>query len=137
MLRSLFAPTVLACAFALTQRPSALDRPFTPAPHVHHVAWKHTQVLVTAYVVGSDRSCTSSSARTATGTKPTLGTVAVDPAVFHLGRTIFRIPGYGYGIARDTGAYIHGRHIDVVLHSCAHARRWGARTLVIAYATVK
>jgi 3D (Asp-Asp-Asp) domain-containing protein len=129
--------TTLLVASAPAQRAHHLRK--TPALTTHTAAvvvhWKTTRVLVTAYVVGESQGCYTFHDRTASGTVAAVGTVAVDPHVFALGRTIFRIPGYGYGIARDTGAYIRGRHIDIVLRSCAHALRWGARLLSIAYAT--
>jgi len=40
------------------------------------------------------------------------GTVAVDSKLFPMG-TKFYIPGYGWGIARDTGGDIKGRHLDL------------------------
>ena len=49
---------------------------------------------------------------TATGTIVQKGTVAVDPSVFPLGTRMY-IPGYGYGVAEDTGGAIIGHIIDL------------------------
>lgn len=68
---------------------------------------------------------------TATGTQAGPGTVAVDPRLIPFGSTL-RIPGYGTGVARDTGGGIKGRHIDVWLASCGAARQWGARWLRVS-----
>lgn len=50
--------------------------------------------------------------RTATGTGVYRGIVAVDPSVIPLGTRMF-IPGYGYGLAADTGGGIRGYMIDL------------------------
>jgi len=52
------------------------------------------------------------SGRTATGTTVQKGTVAVDPSVIPLGTRMY-IPGYGYGVAEDTGGAIIGNIIDL------------------------
>ena len=49
---------------------------------------------------------------TATGTGVYKGIVAVDPRVIPLGTRMY-IPGYGYGIAADTGGGIIGNMIDL------------------------
>jgi len=49
---------------------------------------------------------------TATGTVVQKGTVAVDPRVIPLGTQLY-IPGYGYGVAEDTGGGIVGNMIDL------------------------
>ena len=50
--------------------------------------------------------------RTSTGIPTAPGVVAVDPAVIPLG-TRLTIPGYGIGIAADTGGAVQGNTIDV------------------------
>jgi 3D (Asp-Asp-Asp) domain-containing protein len=52
------------------------------------------------------------SGTTATGTGVYKGIVAVDPRVIPLGTRMF-IPGYGYGVAADTGGAIKGNIIDL------------------------
>jgi 3D (Asp-Asp-Asp) domain-containing protein len=68
--------------------------------------------------------------RTATGTWPKRGTVAVDPDVIPLGTRLY-IPGYGYGIAEDTGGAVDGKIIDLFFETRAEAIRWGRRTVTI------
>jgi 3D (Asp-Asp-Asp) domain-containing protein len=56
--------------------------------------------------------------------------VAVDPAVIPLG-TRMTIPGYGEGIAADTGQGVSGDHIDLWFPTEAQAQAWGRRTVTI------
>ena len=68
--------------------------------------------------------------RTATGIPTAPGVVAVDPSVIPLG-TRMTIPGYGTGIAADTGGAVQGATIDVWFPTLAQARAWGRRTVTI------
>lgn len=68
--------------------------------------------------------------RTATGAPTGWGVVAVDPSVIPLG-TRMTIPGYGEGIAADTGSAIVGSRIDLWFPTVAQARAWGLRTVTI------
>lgn len=68
--------------------------------------------------------------RTATGVSVGYGIVAVDPGVIPLG-TRMTIPGYGEGVAADTGGAIVGAHIDVWFPTRAEALAWGTRTVSI------
>jgi peptidoglycan DL-endopeptidase CwlO len=67
---------------------------------------------------------------TATGIPVAWGVVAVDPAVIPLGTRMY-VPGYGEGVAADTGSAVRGRVIDVWFPSCAEALGWGRRTVTI------
>jgi peptidoglycan DL-endopeptidase CwlO len=67
---------------------------------------------------------------TATGIPVGPGIVAVDPAVIPLG-TRMTIPGYGEGVAADTGGAIIGARIDVWVPTEAQAANWGVRTVTI------
>ena len=67
---------------------------------------------------------------TYTGTRPKVGTVAVDPRVIPLGTRLY-IENYGYGVARDIGSAIVGNRVDVFMESEAAARRWGRRTVKV------
>jgi peptidoglycan DL-endopeptidase CwlO len=67
---------------------------------------------------------------TATGIPVGWGVVAVDPAVIALGTRMF-VPGYGEGVAADTGSAVRGAMIDVWFPTCAQALRWGQRTVTI------
>ena len=68
--------------------------------------------------------------RTATGMPTAPGVVAVDPSVIPLG-TRLTIPGYGDGVAADTGGAVQGNTIDVWFPTAAQALQWGRRTVVI------
>jgi 3D (Asp-Asp-Asp) domain-containing protein len=68
--------------------------------------------------------------RTATGLPVGPGIVAVDPAVIPLG-TRMSIPGYGEGVAADTGSAVQGMTIDLWFPTLADALAWGRRTVTI------
>lgn len=68
--------------------------------------------------------------RTATGVYTAHGIVAVDPSVIPLG-TRMTIPGYGEGIAADTGGAVHGNTIDLWFPTVEQALQWGRRTVTI------
>jgi 3D (Asp-Asp-Asp) domain-containing protein len=68
--------------------------------------------------------------RTATGLPVGPGIVAVDPAVIPLG-TRLSIPGYGEGVAADTGGSVQGLTIDLWFPTLAEALAWGRRTVTI------
>ena len=67
---------------------------------------------------------------TATGLPTGWGVVAVDPSVIPLG-TRLSIPGYGEGVAADTGGAVRGAHIDLWFPSVAEALAWGRRTVTV------
>jgi 3D (Asp-Asp-Asp) domain-containing protein/peptidoglycan hydrolase CwlO-like protein len=67
---------------------------------------------------------------TASGAPAGWGVVAVDPSVIPLG-TRMTIPGYGSGVAADTGSAIQGAAIDLWFPTLAQARAWGRRTVTI------
>jgi 3D (Asp-Asp-Asp) domain-containing protein/septal ring factor EnvC (AmiA/AmiB activator) len=67
---------------------------------------------------------------TATGVPTSKGIVAVDPAVIPLGTRMY-VPGYGEGVAADTGSSVKGKMIDVWFSSCADATAWGWKTVTI------
>jgi peptidoglycan DL-endopeptidase CwlO len=68
--------------------------------------------------------------RTSTGIPTGWGVVAVDPAVIPLG-TRMTIPGYGEGVAADTGSAVRGAMIDVWFPTCAQALQWGRQLVTI------
>ena len=68
--------------------------------------------------------------KTATGTYPRRGTIAVDPDVIPLGTKLY-IPGYGYGVAEDTGGAVQGHIIDLFFETRSEAIQWGRRTVTI------
>ena len=88
--------------------------------------WKSMKVdKITAYCTGT---------RTATGTTPKLGTIAVNTYYFKYGTQLY-VRGYGYGTARDTGAFrkytnSSGKpmnQLDLWFNSESEARRWGTK----------
>jgi peptidoglycan DL-endopeptidase CwlO len=68
--------------------------------------------------------------RTATGIPVGWGVVAVEPSLIPLG-TRLTIPGYGEGVAADTGGAVRGWTIDLWFPTLAQARAWGRRTITI------
>ncbi|MDN5332386.1 MAG: hypothetical protein PWP45_1611 [Tepidanaerobacteraceae bacterium] len=79
---------------------------------------KKMRMLATAY--------THTGSRTATGTMPRVGVVAVDPNVIPLGTNLY-VEGYGFARAEDTGSAIKGNRIDIFVETEALARRFGRR----------
>ena len=67
---------------------------------------------------------------TATGVSVGYGIVAVDPGVIPLG-TRMSIPGYGEGVAADTGGSVAGARIDLWFPTRREALAWGTRTVTI------
>jgi 3D (Asp-Asp-Asp) domain-containing protein len=67
---------------------------------------------------------------TATGIPVGWGVVAVDPSLIPLG-TRLTVPGYGEGVAADTGSAVQGADIDLWFPTLAQARAWGRRTITI------
>jgi 3D (Asp-Asp-Asp) domain-containing protein/peptidoglycan hydrolase CwlO-like protein len=93
-----------------------------PAPTVEPgVGGRSLTVTATGYAMRG---------RTATGAPTGWGVVAVDPGVIPLG-TSMTIPGYGSGIAADTGSAVRGAMIDLWFPTVAQARAWGRRTVTI------
>jgi len=70
----------------------------------------------------------SLSGHTSTGVPVGWGVVAVDPGVIPLG-TGLTIPGYGEGVAADTG--VSGAAIDLWFPTPAQAHAWGRRAVTI------
>jgi 3D (Asp-Asp-Asp) domain-containing protein len=66
---------------------------------------------------------------TRTGTGVFKGVVATDPNVIPLGSRMY-IPGYGYGVAADTGGGVIGAHIDLA-YGANDVYDWGSRHVEI------
>ncbi len=81
-------------------------------------------------IKGQATGYTHTGNRTATGTIPKRGTVAVDPRVIPLGSKLY-IPGYGYGVAEDTGGAVKGNIIDLFFETREEAIKWGRRNVTI------
>lgn len=76
--------------------------------------------------------CHKAPCRTATGTVPRWGTVAVDPAMIPLG-SLVRIEGLGEFRAEDTGAAVKGRVVDVYWDAPRELLlRWGRRRMRVS-----
>lgn len=74
--------------------------------------------------------------KTSTGTKPGLGTIAVDPDVIPYGSAIAIIYSDGtteYGYARDTGGAIKGNHIDVFRETYKQTCKFGKKHAVVIW----
>ena len=67
---------------------------------------------------------------TATGIQTSWGVIAVDPSVIPLG-TRMTVPGYGEGVAADTGGAVKGLVIDLWFPTREQALAWGRRTVTI------
>jgi peptidoglycan DL-endopeptidase CwlO len=68
--------------------------------------------------------------RTSTGVPTAPGVIAVDPSVIPLGTRI-TIPGYGTGIAADTGGSVQGSAIDLWFSTHEAALAWGRRMVTV------
>jgi peptidoglycan DL-endopeptidase CwlO len=108
-------------AIAVAAPPPALAPVEVAAPRVTASGERTLTVSSTGYSIRG---------RTATGIPTAPGVVAVDPSVIPLG-TRLSIPGYGVGIAADTGGAVQGSTIDVWFPTLAQARAWGRRTVTI------
>ena len=86
-----------------------LDTPTGPVEY-----WRKIRMLATSYSAATAGTSPSSPwyGRTRTGMKMRHGIVAVDPRVIPLLSNVY-VPGYGVGIACDTGGAIGGRRIDL------------------------
>jgi 3D (Asp-Asp-Asp) domain-containing protein/uncharacterized protein YabE (DUF348 family) len=85
------------------------------------------RVVATAYSAWH-----GSSDRTATGVLAERGVIAVDPRVIPLGTRMY-VPGYGYGIAADTGGAIKGARIDLCYDSESEVVAWGRRPVLVYF----
>jgi uncharacterized protein YabE (DUF348 family) len=87
----------------------ALDTPSGPVEY-----WRVLRMLATSYSAGTAGTPKTSRwyGRTATGMQMRHGIVAVDPRVINLRSQVY-VPGYGKGIAGDTGGAIKGMRIDL------------------------
>ena len=99
----------------------AAVRSDTGAPPPASVSGHMLTVVATGYSLGGS---------TATGAPAGWGVVAVDPSVIALG-TRLSVPGYGEGVASDTGSAVQGAAIDLWFPTPAEAAAWGRQTVTI------
>jgi peptidoglycan DL-endopeptidase CwlO len=101
--------------------PASVERTATPAAAALPGAGRTLTVVALGYALKGT---------TATGLPVGWGIVAVDPSVIPLG-TRLTIPGYGEGVAADTGSAVRGATIDLWFPTRAQALAWGTRTVTI------
>jgi 3D (Asp-Asp-Asp) domain-containing protein len=111
--------SVEATAQSVQQKSQTLQPPTTPPPPT---ASGGRQLTVSA-------TCYDLAGTTATGMPVGPGVVAVDPSVIPLGSRM-SIPGYGNGVAADTGSGIQGATIDLWMPA-SQCALWGRRTVTI------
>jgi 3D (Asp-Asp-Asp) domain-containing protein/septal ring factor EnvC (AmiA/AmiB activator) len=85
------------------------------------LAGRTITVVATGYSMGG---------ATATGVPVGWGTVAVDPSVIPLGSRM-TIPGYGDGVAADTGSGVRGATVDLWFPTVQQALGWGRRVITV------
>jgi 3D (Asp-Asp-Asp) domain-containing protein len=110
--------SVVATAQAVQQKSQTLQPPTTAAPPTGG----GRQIVVSA-------TCYDLQGKTATGMPVGPGVVAVDPSVIPLGSKMY-VPGYGNGVAADTGSGIQGAVIDLWMRA-SQCAAWGRRTVTI------
>jgi 3D (Asp-Asp-Asp) domain-containing protein len=120
-----------AAAEAARRQSAAITAP-APAPTVAEAA--PARELAEPFAAGAELTvlATAYSIRghTSTGLATGWGVVAVDPAVIPLG-TRLTIPGYGEGVAADTGSAVRGNAIDLWFPTRRQALAWGRQTVTI------
>jgi peptidoglycan DL-endopeptidase CwlO len=105
----------------VSSQPTATSQPvaaLTPPPAG---AGAHLTVSATGYTLPGV---------TAAGIPVGWGVVAVDPSLIPFG-TRMTVPGYGEGVAADTGPGVVGNRIDLWFPTRAEAQAWGRRTVTI------
>ena len=115
------ANTARVASLDADARVLAASRPTPSVPAAPASGGKTLTVTATGYAL---------SGTTATGVPVGWGVVAVDPSVIPLG-TRMTIPGYGAGVAADTGGAVQGATIDLWFPTTAEALSWGTRTVTI------
>jgi 3D (Asp-Asp-Asp) domain-containing protein len=111
--------SVVATAQAVQQKSQTLQPATTPPPPPSSGG---RQLVVSA-------TCYDLPGKTATGMPVGPGVVAVDPSVIPLGSRM-SVPGYGNGVAADTGSGIQGATIDLWM-TPSQCAAWGRRTVTI------
>jgi 3D (Asp-Asp-Asp) domain-containing protein/peptidoglycan hydrolase CwlO-like protein len=112
--------SVVATAQAVQQKSQTLQQPATTPPPPTSSGGRQLTVSATCYDLPG---------KTATGMPVGPGVVAVDPSVIPLGSRL-SIPGYGNGVAADTGSGIQGATIDLWM-TPSQCAAWGRRTVTI------
>lgn len=118
--RAQAAEAVSAGLVAASPSPSIVDE-LAPLTSVISAGGSQLTVFATGYALPGT---------TATGLPVGWGIVAVDPSVIPLG-TRMSIPGYGEGVAADTGSAVRGATIDLWFPTTEQALAWGRQTVTI------
>ncbi|MCR5662361.1 MAG: 3D domain-containing protein [bacterium] len=108
-----------AAALSIKKKTKPAAQTYAAAP----ASGEGRQITVTAYAY-----CIHG--RTASGSATGYGTIAVDPGVIPMGSKIY-VPGYGWGVASDTGGSIQGSKIDIWYPSTSDCLQWGVRDVTI------
>ncbi|KOF57172.1 MULTISPECIES: G5 and 3D domain-containing protein [Clostridium] len=90
---------------------------------------KSIDVVATAYTNDFGFGITASGSRVRRDTNG-YSSIAVDPRVIPLGSKLY-IPGYGYGVAEDTGGAIKGNRLDLFFSSEKDCYNWGVRNIKV------
>ena len=87
---------------------------------------KESEIKETLYIEVTAYTHTGN--KTATGTRPKVGTIAVNPKQIPYGTRLY-VEGYGYGVAEDTGAFRHTDRfqIDLFMDTVKECLRWGRK----------
>ncbi len=128
---AIFIPAKLA---GLTSEEKPQPYEILPAPkvlaYVPEPKGVSEQVQDVITMIVESTAYTHTGYMTFTETWPRVGTIAVDPKVIPLG-SIIEVPGYGIGVAEDTGRLIKGDIIDVFMDTEQEAITWGRRLVKI------
>lgn len=91
---------------------------------------KKSQIKTTLVIEATAYTHTGN--RTATGTQPKIGTIAVDPKVIPYGTKLY-VEGYGYGKAEDTGGFRGNskKQIDLFMDTVKECINWGRKTVTV------
>jgi 3D (Asp-Asp-Asp) domain-containing protein len=116
-----------SAAVARSRTVAPLPAPATTAPGRSSPATVPTQRTRTLTVISTGYSLGGT---TSIGMPVGWGVVAVDPSLIPLG-TRLTIPGYGEGVAADTGSAVQGATIDLWFPTGTQALAWGRRTITI------
>lgn len=107
------------------EAPTVIESPGTSISEYRQIEAPEPEPLIfeaTAYCYTGNR--------TATGTWPSRGTIAVDPEVIPLG-TRLHIEGYGEGIAEDTGGLVKGNIIDLYFPTESECWEFGRKQVEV------
>lgn len=121
----LFSAALVTSGLQPAEAPTVIEAPGTSISEYRQIEAPEPEAMIfeaTAY--------TWTGNQTATGTWPSRGTIAVDPAIIPLGTRLY-VEGYGEGIAEDTGGAIKGEILDLYMESESECWDWGRRQVEV------